>query len=196
MQQQLLEKATELFLEYGFKSVTMDDIAKNMGISKKTIYKYFKDKNALVAASIDVIHSDICEKVEQVQKGDFNAIEEHFEIKDRINEVFKNIKESPAYQLEKHYPKKYQEFVSKRRDLFLDTIVQNFKKGVKEGLFRKEINLEMTALLHYTLSTAIHSQQKDAKDFMTSILDYQIRAIATEKGVKILEEQQKKENKN
>ncbi len=193
MKSQLLEKVSELFLEYGFKSVTMDDIAKNMGISKKTIYKYFKDKDALVTASIDVIHNDICKGIEQVQKGGFNAIQEHFEIRKHINQVFRNIKESPAYQLEKHYPKKYHEFVAKRKNLFIDTIVQNLEKGVREGLYRKEINIEMTSLFHYTLSTAIHSQQKEAKVFWASMLDYQIRAIATEKGLKVLKEQQEKE---
>ncbi len=142
MKPQILEKATELFLQYGFKSVTMDDIAKSMGMSKKTIYKYFKDKDALVTASIDMIDENIFKGIVQVQKANFNAIQENFEIIEHINIVFKNIQESPAYQLQKYYPEKYQKLISTNREVFIDSIVKNLEKGIKEGLYREEIDIE------------------------------------------------------
>ncbi len=194
MKLQILEKATELFLQYGFKSATMDDIAKNMGMSKKTIYKYFKDKDTLVTASINLINENIFKGITQIQKANFNAIQENFEIIKHVNVIFKNLQESPAYQLQKHYPKKYQKLISTNREVFIDSIVKNLEKGIKEGLYREEIDVEKISLLYHMLSIAVHFKQKSAKVFWASMLDYHTRAIATPKGLIILEEQQKEEN--
>ena len=104
MRDKILEKSNELFLNLGFKSVTMDEIASSLGVSKKTIYKYFKNKTELVDAvtrfmfdSVSCGIDGICEKI--------NPIDEVFSIKRFVIEHLKDEKSSPQYQLQKYYPK-------------------------------------------------------------------------------------------
>ena len=90
MKDKIISKAKEMFLKLGFKSITMDDIACEMCISKKTIYKYFSNKDILIEESIQVVHKEINETIDKIVAQNFNAIEENFEIKRMIKEMFKS----------------------------------------------------------------------------------------------------------
>src|SRR6476620_12412798 len=107
MKVKIISKATDMFLKLGFKSVTMDDIAGEMCISKKTIYKYFCNKEILVEETTERIHNDVNEKINAMSLKNFNAIEENFEIQKMFKEMFKSYDTSPVYQLKKHYPMIY-----------------------------------------------------------------------------------------
>ena len=80
MREKIIKKAEELFLTLGFKSITMDDIANAMGISKKTIYKYFSNKESLIEEGTEVVHQNIHNRIDAIISKNFNAIEENFEI--------------------------------------------------------------------------------------------------------------------
>ena len=107
MKEKILNKAVDLFLSFGFKSITMDDIAKEMAISKKTIYKYFRNKVELVEASTIFMHDTIDTRIKEIVRKNFNAIEENFAIKNLFKDLFKKSKTSPMFQLKKYYPKTY-----------------------------------------------------------------------------------------
>ena len=102
MKEKIIAKAKEMFLRLGFKSITMDDIACEMCISKKTIYKYFSNKDILIEESIKVAHVEINETIDKIVAQNLNAIEENFEIKRMFKEMFKSSETSPIYQLKKH----------------------------------------------------------------------------------------------
>lgn len=180
-----------MFLSYGFKSVTMDDIATDLGISKKTIYKYFKNKEVLVDESATFIHQNIQEKMEEVRKEDYNAIRENFEIKKKINQLFGNLEESPSYQLEKYYPDTFNKITCDKNNLFKSFINSNLSRGINEGLYRENIQKEIISDLYFLLSTSIHLSEEltDRKKIKLTAIEYHIRAIATDKGLKILEKQ-------
>ena len=92
MKEKIIQKAGELFLKLGFKSITMDDIAAEMCISKKTIYKYFCNKEMLVGESTNYMHKEIHETIDSILKMNLNAIEENFKIREMFTEMFKSSK--------------------------------------------------------------------------------------------------------
>ena len=104
MNQKIIETATEMFLTHGFKSVTMDEIASKMGISKKTIYHHFENKNDLVEATTLHLFETISKGVDEIMLLDNNPIEELFVIKDFVMKHLKDESISPIYQLQKFYP--------------------------------------------------------------------------------------------
>src|SRR6478736_6350210 len=111
MREKIVKKAGELFLKVGFKSITMDDIAHEMGISKKTIYKHFENKELLIEATTEILHSEVYQAINQVMAKNHNAIAENFEIKSMLSKMFDNTAASPVYQLKKHYPQIYEQIV-------------------------------------------------------------------------------------
>ncbi|HEU0137952.1 MAG TPA: TetR/AcrR family transcriptional regulator, partial [Flavobacterium sp.] len=88
MKEKIIAKATEMFLKLGFKSITMDDIASEMCISKKTIYKYFINKEILIAESTEVMHRTVHEIIESVIAKNYNPIKENFEIRKIFTKIF------------------------------------------------------------------------------------------------------------
>ncbi|MGB8704466.1 MAG: TetR/AcrR family transcriptional regulator, partial [Gillisia sp.] len=105
MKEKILDTATEMFLNLGFKSVTMDDIASAIGASKKTIYTHFSTKTKLVEASSRHILKKISTGINEIRKKQHNPIEEVFAIKEFVKQHLKNEKASPQFQLKKYYPK-------------------------------------------------------------------------------------------
>jgi predicted transcriptional regulator len=195
MKENILQKAGEIFLKLGFKSVTMDDIANEMGISKKTIYKYFHNKEELVDESLSYLHELIHNSVSCICEKGFNAIEENFEIKNTFKDLFKNTDDSPMYQLQKYYPKTYNKLMADEFCMFKDCILKNIEKGINEGLYRKDIELEIITKFYFSLVMSVHDTNlhKYNKNTINSLemiaLEYHTRAISTEKGIKILEQQ-------
>ena len=107
MKDKIISKASNLFLKLGFKSVTMDDIANEMCISKKTIYKYFCNKEILIEETTETGLKQINQTIAKIVANNHNAIEENFEIIKMFKEMFNSIETSPSYQLKKHYPEIY-----------------------------------------------------------------------------------------
>ncbi|MFK5958345.1 MAG: TetR/AcrR family transcriptional regulator [Lutibacter sp.] len=196
----ILQKASEIFLKLGFKSITMDDIAHELAISKKTIYKYFKNKEELVDETTTHIHETMHKSVLCICEKGFNAIEENFEIKKRFKNLLKNSDTSPMYQLKKYYPKTYSKIMAKEFSMFKGFISNNIEKGISEGLYRKNIDKELTTKFYFSLAMSVHdaslySYNKNTLNKLeSSVLEYHTRAIATLKGLQILEEQLEKIN--
>ncbi|WP_408023658.1 TetR/AcrR family transcriptional regulator [Tenacibaculum sediminilitoris] len=202
MKDKIIDKAGEMFLTLGFKSATMDDIAKELGVSKKTLYKYFPNKTALVDASTEAVHNTISEAIDKVKSQNYNAVEEEFAVKAIFKEMFKNAKTSPMYQLKKYYPETYTKLAEREVCMFRDCNIDNLEKGVNQGLYRAEIKSDLLVNFYFTLVFGVFESELYSNDMQEvmqmeyEILEYHIRAIATEKGVKELEKQLKNINLN
>jgi len=198
MKEVILKKTGNIFLKLGFKSVTMDDIASELGISKKTIYKYFKNKEELVDETTIHLHETMHKSVVCICEKGFNAIQENFEIKKMFKDLLKNSDDSPMYQLKKYYPKTYVKMMEKEFSMFKDCILNNIEKGINEGIYRKNIDKELTAKFYFSLAMSVHDatfytyNKNTLNKLETNVLEYHTRAIATEKGLQILEEQLEK----
>ncbi len=192
MKDKIIRKATDMFLKLGFKSVTMDDIACEMCISKKTIYKYFGNKEILIEEGTSVIHQKINDLMEQVVSQNYNAIAENFQMREMFKQMFQSFDHSPAYQLKKHYPEIYDKMACNKIEDCSQMFRQNIEKGIAEGLYRPETDIESAVKFYYTLIFSINENtmmEKDAYELEAKALEYHTRAIATPAGITELEKQ-------
>ena len=190
MKDKIINKAKEMFLKLGFKSITMDDIACEMCISKKTIYKYFSNKDILIEESIDLLNKEVKETMDAIISKNYNAIEENFEIKRMFREMFKNAESSPIYQLKKHYPDIYNKVLNIQVSICEDCFRKNILKGIKEGLYRENLDVENYVKFYYTLIFTINENtmlEKESHELELKALEYHIRAMATLAGIIELE---------
>ena len=170
----------------------MDDIAGEMCISKKTIYKFFCNKEILIEESTATFHSEIHEIISNIVAKQFNAIEENFEIRKMFREMFKSADASPVYQLKKHYPEIYEKVMAREINECNTVFKQNIEKGIAQGLYRKEIAIETYVRFYYNLVFTIKEQtssEKEGQQLELEILEYHTRAIATPAGIAELEKQ-------
>jgi AcrR family transcriptional regulator len=190
MKDKIIKKATDMFLKLGFKSVTMDDIACEMCISKKTIYKYFSNKERLIEEGTEVIHQKIHTLMEEVILQNHNAIAENFQMREMFKQMFQSFDHSPAYQLKKHYPEIYDKMICNEIEDCSQMFRQNIEKGITEGLYRSETDIEAAVKFYYTLIFSINENtmmEKDAYELEAKALEYHTRAIGTPKGIEELE---------
>lgn len=192
MKDKIINKATEMFLKLGFKSVTMDDIAFEMCISKKTIYKFFTNKEVLIEEGNNVFHEKINKGMNEIMAKSDNAIQENFNIRNMFVEMFKIADKSPLYQLKKHYPAIYQKVMTQETEICTECFRQNILKGINQGLYRKDIEVESYVKFYYTLIFNINETtilERDASKLEYQALEYHTRAMATPKGIIELEKQ-------
>lgn len=181
-----------MFLKLGFKSITMDDIAGEMCISKKTIYKYFCNKEILVEESTAMVHKEVHQIISSIVAQNHNAIKENFEIRKMFKEMFKSSDTSPIYQLKKHYPAIYDKVISREIDECNMFFKQNIEKGIQQGLYRKDVNIDTYIKFYYTLIFSINETtmlESEALKLEFEALEYHTRALATGKGITELENQ-------
>ncbi|MCF6213373.1 MAG: TetR/AcrR family transcriptional regulator [Flavobacteriaceae bacterium] len=190
MKTKIVQKSTKLFLNLGFKSVTMDDIAEKLAISKKTIYAHFANKEALVEATAFYIFDQISTLIEKIENEKINPIEETFKIKEVVSHYLKGEKTSPEFQLKKYYPSIYAKLDLKKRNIINTCFKDNLQRGIKDGFFRNDINVNLISKFYYLAITAIKNDalffEDNINEAMEYYLEYHIRAIATEKGLKTL----------
>ncbi|WP_271782762.1 TetR/AcrR family transcriptional regulator [Aquimarina algiphila] len=192
MKEKIIEKANDLFLNLGFKSVTMDDLASEMGISKKTIYTHFQNKTKLVEATTHHLFCTISNGIDDILNENFDPIEELYAIKAFVMHHLKNEKAAPLYQLEKYYPKIHKGLKAKQFEVFKECVVDNLKRGIETGVFRKNIDIEFISRIYFIGTNGIKDkvmfpdQLFPVTQLMDNYLEYHILGITTEKGRTIL----------
>ena len=197
MKDKIITKASDLFLKLGFKSVTMDDIAGEMCISKKTMYKYFCNKEILIEESTEMVHKTVHEVINTIVAKDHNAIEENFEIRKIFKEMFQIADTSPLYQLKKHYPEIYQKVMSRELQECSMCFTHNIEKGIQQDLYRNDLDIDVYVKFYYSLIFNIKENtvsEKESTKLELQALEYHTRAMATPKGIAELEKQLLKTN--
>ena len=192
MKEKIILKATELFLSIGFKIVTMDDLAQSMSISKKTIYKFFKNKNHLISSCVESLQKRIVISFKQIRKDATNPIIELFQIKKEAMKILGNTETAPQYQLQKFYPEIYQELKSREFDLVSDVFQESLKKGIKSGYFREEININFITRIYLNGMRGARDinlfplSEFKVEQVIEDFIEYHLRAISTKKGITLL----------
>jgi AcrR family transcriptional regulator len=187
----ILPPCTEMFLTLGFKSVTMDDIAQRLGISKKTLYTHYSNKQALVRACVFDFFNYVTEEINGICQLSKNPIIELHDIKMFMMKHIKNEKISPQYQLKKYYPEIFHELSDKQLDFMIGCVSKSLKEGVATGLFRANLNIPFIARLYFNGMMGIKDQRLFPADIfqhsqlMSDYLEYHLRAICTESGIAI-----------
>lgn len=189
MKEKILKKAIDLFINFGFKSVTMDDIASEMHISKKTIYSHFNNKTKLVEAATFCVFETISNEINCICELQKNPIEELYEIKKSVMLHLKNEKTSPHYQLCKYYPEINESLKKKQFELMQACVVNNFERGIEMGLYRTNLNEEFVSRIYFLGITGIKDENLfPTKVFtktkiMDNFLEYHLRGIITKEGL-------------
>ena len=196
----IIEKALRVFMRQGIKSVNMDDMSKALGISKKTLYLFVKDKEELVEKATDLFGQREIEAIKEISSQKVNAIDESLLIKKWVLSVIENVHPAVAFDLEKYYPSISKKMQENRRKVVYKSIYNNIIKGQKEGLYRKDISPDIVSRIYIGRmemlldQNVFPAQQFLMSDVYLESFHYHIRGIASEKGLKILE-QPKTKNK-
>jgi AcrR family transcriptional regulator len=196
----ILTKSHELFMLSGIRSVSMDEIANHLGMSKKTIYQYFKDKDALVEGVINIeieMHQDEFSKYASISE---NAIQEIFLTLDTVQEMLKHMNPSVMFDLQKYHSTAFEKFRTHKNTFFYDIIKANIERGKQEGLFRADIDVDV--LTRYRLANMFlmfdfehfPSNKFTAIEIITKTTDNFLHGMSTQQGLLIIE-QYKQERK-
>lgn len=192
LEKSIVVTSTELFLTLGFKSVTMDDIAEEMKISKKTIYTFFANKEALVQSVVFSMYSYITTNLTQIREKASNPISELYEVKMFIMHQLKGEKTSPQHQLRKYYPNIHKELQKKQFDFMTKSVKKSLTKGVEMKLFRPSIDIDFISRMYFNGMVGIKNvdmfpiEKYSPEQLMENYLDYHLRAIVTDNGMKLL----------
>jgi hypothetical protein len=144
----IAEQVRKLYHRYGIKSVTMDDVASHLGISKKTLYEHFRDKEDLVHTVLMMEHEQVCCVLQSIEGKQVNAVEEMFHVYKMINSMFQDYNQSMVYDIRKYYPTLSSKLKEVKRKVMFESAQANMNKGKAEGLYRKELNSVTVAKLH------------------------------------------------
>ena len=190
----LLIRVYQLYNKYGIKSVTMDDVARELGISKKTLYQFVHDKAELVDKVISFNTVKHREAIYDIVKKGYNAIEELLKVNEYMNVMMKEQNPTLDYDLKKYYPELHARLLDESRKRMWDSIRQNLKKGQDEGLYRKDMDIDiiskihMTRLEHRYTSDSYTITELNSEKIMKEIFIYHLHGIASEEGLRVLRE--------
>jgi AcrR family transcriptional regulator len=190
----ILQGAANLFMRIGIKSVSMDDIARELGVSKKTIYKHFSDKKDLV---LKVIETDMEREMlscNTCYNTDENAVQKMIDISKHISHQHKDINPTVIFDLQKYYPSAWAKINTFRTDFISNKIIQNIEEGQNETLYRQEIKPKIAAAMYVTLIQGMMQQMiqgdnnYDFKTLHLQMVSYHLFGICTQEGRSYLEQ--------
>jgi len=194
----ILKKVRILYRKYGIRSVTMDDVSHELGISKKTLYQYVRDKDELVHKVVELEMQDHHTKMVINCTDNLNAIEQLLEIARCVAVMLKDYSSATEYDLKKYYPDLYISLHEMKRDFMGKFISENLLRGKKEGIYREECNVDFITKLNVSLiDNMFDNEIITISEFLDPLFFYEyfiyhIRGIANAKGLSILESQQGK----
>lgn len=191
--QRILEKSHELFLRFGVRSVSMDDIASQLGISKKTVYQYYNDKGGLVDAVFSMMMESNRANCLVAREKRQNAIDEVFRSFDMVKELLTKMHPSVMLDLQKYHPATFQKFLQFKHEFLYRMVRENLELGMEEGLYRGDIDTDI--LSRYRLfsillsfdSSVFPSNRTDLVYIEQQLLEHFLYGVATPKGQKLVQ---------
>jgi AcrR family transcriptional regulator len=190
--QRIQKAAHDLVMQYGIRSISMDDIAAKLGMSKKTIYLYFKDKDELIEAVVDeVITTNQYACKEDIDRSE-NAVHEIFLVMDMMAEMLKAMNPSILHDMQKYHPTAFGKFTKHKNEFLFNVCTQNLERGVKEELYRPEIAVDI--LCRYRVETMFipfnpefqQSLKHNLAKIEEEILMHFLFGLVSQKGYKLI----------
>ncbi len=191
------QKAEELYRRYGVKSVTMDEIASQLGVSKKTIYQSFNDKNELVDEVIAEMldYNKLCCQNSRMQAQ--NAVQEVYMGMESLQAMLDNMNPSILFDIERGHPVTFKKFTDFKYNFLFEVMKKNIERGKKEGLYRPEINADLLSKIRIETITLPFNEELFPKNqyslvyIQQELLEYFLFAMVTPKGYKLITKYQK-----
>jgi len=185
--EKIIQKAGELFMKYGVRRVTMDEIAKELVVSKKTLYQYFKDKDEIVSVATNfMIEMDKNEFI-GIKEESSNSIEELFLVSKCIREKIGEMNPSLLFDLQKFHPEAWGFYVN-YKEIMLDYIADSIRQGIAEGYFRTNLDPDTIArmrleMVQMVFDDSIFPKNRfDFKEVQLQLFDFFVEGIITDKG--------------
>ena len=191
--EKLLSDVTALFMTYGIKGMTMDDIAGQLHISKKTLYRHVSDKGDLVLSCVRMECGREEEEIRKIVAKNLNAIDENIEISQFVLAQIQQVHPSVFLELEKFYPEAWMQLQDSRQGFTGEVIYNNITNGIREGLFRDDIHVEIATRLWISRINAIFEpklfpiREFDLSEVYRQMFNQQIRGLSTPKGLEYIE---------
>jgi AcrR family transcriptional regulator len=188
----ILNGARELFFKQGIRSITMDDIAEHLAISKKTIYTHYKDKDLIVKSMFHILIEQEHERMHQIRKISENPIDEIMRLMEHLGSFISQFNPAVFYDLQKFYPLVWAEFRVFREKEVMGFVEDNLRKGVKLELYRKEIKIKIIARLRIEMiylgfdTDVFPINQYNHAQVQVALLDHFLHGIVTLKGNKMI----------
>jgi TetR/AcrR family transcriptional regulator, cholesterol catabolism regulator len=192
----ILQEAETLFMKFGFKSITMDDISRELGISKKTLYQYFEDKNDLVSQTMKQHLEDQKASCKSLDIQNFDPITYMLNITDSVSNQLRQITPGVIYDLKKYFKPTWDSFVEFKTSFVYQNVLKNLETGQSKGFYHKDVDVKLIAnlyvhLIDFLVTPEFQHTHKNFKELHFEIMKYHLRGICTEKGLKILNEKLK-----
>jgi len=198
MKDVILCTVADLFLKYGVRSISMDDIAHHQGISKKTIYENFKDKNDLVVQVTLKFIEKWVKEYEEIKINSIDAIDELFLLTKLIRKHFAKLNPSLMFDVRKYHPQAWDMFLKYEEDIAYPSVVDNLKRGIEEGFFRPDINVQILAKIrleqiHHTIDEDLFPKdQFDLMEVRLQIFDHFVHGLLSKSGLFLFNNYQKR----
>ncbi len=199
---ELLMTSLELFMKYGIKSLTMDDIARNLGISKKTLYQFVSDKKDLVKKGMRLMVEGERAMMCCVIEDSGTAIDELIGITRCVSSKLGEIHPSVIFDLQKYHPQAWKIMEDHKKNFIYEVMLENLKRGIKEGYYRGNINPLIIANIYMGMVDNMLNPENPISKTTSidrlhiEIIRYHIKGIANEKGISLLKKTLKKEENN
>jgi len=191
--EKLIRGAEELFMKYGFRSVSMDDIARHLGISKKTIYQHFADKDEVVATVAQSHMRRQHQQFEDIAKAAKNAVEEMAMFATNMKEHLRNINPALLFEMQKYHSKAWNEWLTFKHNVIRDSIVRSMKEGIADGYFRADLNIDILATMRLEQvqmafdNTLFPRDAYSISEIQAQLFEHFVHGILTDKGRKLYE---------
>ena len=189
----LIQRVALVFLEKGMKAMTMDDIAVELHVSKKTLYKYVKNRAELVKKCVQLRVQKEIENRTMIQSAGLNAVEETLKMTEFSAQIIANSHEKTHSDLQNYFPESFKLITDFKTGFLYETVLKNIQKGIKEGLYLASIKPEIIAKMYIAKIDLVFdgetfpNNQYKFKEVLNQVAQYQIRGMATKKGNEILE---------
>lgn len=191
IKEKIQKGAEDLFMRYGVRSISMDDIARHLSVSKKTLYQHFADKEDIVTVTCKAHLDRHAEEFESIRKNSRNSIEELVQLSVCLKRNMQDINPSLLFDLQKYHPKAWRVWLNHKNKFIRETVVRNLKQGIEEGSFRGEMDPEVIAsvrleLVQLAFNEEIFPREKfRLPDVQMQIFDHFVFGLLTEKGRKL-----------
>ncbi len=188
----LLSEIEGLFFQFGIRGITMDDISRELGKSKKTLYKYFASKEELIRELLILRLGSDAKKIQEVIDSPLNAIDKMFSISNEITSKMKQMNPSLMSDLKKHYRETWEIIEKYKNEFIFKMILDNIKQGQEEDIYRNDLDQNLVAMFYIghiealLIKDPINSEMIDFVHFHTEMLAYHLRGISNQNGMDIL----------
>lgn len=193
LRNRIIKEATQQFFQYGIRNVTMADIALSLGISKRTIYETFKDKNELIQTCLDHLNEEQGNHTRKILEGSGNVVEAIFAFMQLKIKAMDSINPSFIKDLKKHYPLIWNKLHNAHTEKGYELSRRLLETGIQEGIFRKEINVAIIVKLFFAQMNLIAGEnlfsrnEYDLKDILKNVVINYMRGISTKKGINLID---------